>query len=454
MTGQPWRRATLRYTLYGALFGLLFPLVATTADLLIQQRRWSVEALLSVQRANPLHVVIDMVPLLLAVFAWFAGRREDRSRRLTAELQEQIVEREETVLALEKLRANLQQQVVERTAALAHRSQQLQAAAHVAREAAGIQDLEELLDEMVRLISDRFGFYHAGIFLVDDRDEFAVLRAASSDGGWQMIRRGHRLRVGQAGIVGHTARTGEPRISLDVSDDLLFLASPELAYTRSEMALPLQVRGRVIGVLDVQSEEEGAFTEEDVAILLTLTDQLALAIENTRLLRESADHIREVERLLGRYRQDSWQALALEKQGWSYTYDGVDVLPRAPAAENGDDAPILVDLHLHDQPIGRLGVTLAGREATAGDIALARAIADQTSLALESAWLFQKARRRAAHDQLSSEISAGLRASLDVDSVLRTAVREMGERLRLAEVQIRVGGELAVMDPVEAGLGD
>lgn len=263
-----------------------------------------------------------------------------------------------------------------------------------------------------------------------------------------MIERGHRLRVGQAGIVGHAARTGEARISLDVADDLLFLVSPELAYTRSEMALPLKVRGRVIGVLDVQSEEEGAFTEEDLAILLTLTDQLALAIENTRLLRESGDHIREVERLLGRYRHDSWRALALEKKAWTYAYDGVDVLPRVPAAQNGDDAHFVVALHLRDEPIGRLGITLEGREPTPDDIALARTIANQASLALESAWLFQEAQRRAAHDQLSSEISAGLRASLDIDSVLRTAVREMGEKLQLAEVQIRVAGELAVMDGV------
>jgi GAF domain-containing protein len=447
-------RATLRYTLYGALFGLLFPILAVAADLMLQKHPFSIAAVLQVQQANPLHYVIDTVPVLLAVFAWFAGRREDQSRLLTGALQEQIREREQTVENLEKLRASLEQQVRERTAALARRSHQLQAAAYVAREAAAIQDLELLLDEMVRLISDRFSFYHVGIFLVDDAGDFAVLRAASSEGGQRMLERGHRLKVGQAGIVGHAARTGEPRISLDVADDLLFLVSPELAYTRSEMALPLKVRGRVIGVLDVQSEEEGAFTEEDLAILLTLTDQLALAIENTRLLRESGDHIREVERLLGRYRKDSWRALALQKKGWTYSYDGVDVLPKVPSEQNGTTPDFFVPLHLRDEPIGRLGITMEGREPTPDDVALARTIANQTSLALESAWLFQEAQRRATRDQLSSEISAGLRASLDIDSVLRTAVREMGDRLRLAEVQVRIGSESVLMEPVNLELSE
>jgi GAF domain-containing protein len=429
-------------------------MLALAADFVMQGAELSVASIVRLHRANPLHYAIDVVPLLLAVFAWFAGRREDRSRHLTAELQQHILERQQTVDNLEKLQSNLQQQVRQRTAALARRSQQLQAAAYVAREAAAIQDLERLLNEMVTLISDRFGFYHVGIFLVDDAGDYAVLRAASSKGGQRMLERSHRLKIGQAGIVGHAARTGEPRLTLDVADDLLFQVSPELAYTRSEMALPLKVRGRVIGVLDVQSEEEGAFTEEDLAILLTLTDQLALAIENTRLLRESGDHIREVERLLGRYRKDSWRALALQKKGWTYTYDGVDVLPKQPAAPNGDDPHFVVPLHLRDEPIGQLGITMEGREPTADDVALARSIANQTSLALESAWLFQEAQRRATRDQLSSEISARLRASLDIDSVLQTAVREIGERLHLADVQVRVGSEFAVLETADAGVSE
>ena len=170
---------------------------------------------------------------------------------------------------------------------LQRRATQLAAAAEVAQSATAILDLEKLLDETVRHISERFGFYHAGVFLLDEAGEYAVLRAASSEGGQRMLARGHRLAVGQVGIVGYVAGTGQPRIALDVGADAVFFDNPDLPLTRSELALPLRARGRVIGVLDVQSVEAAAFSDEDVTILSTMANQLATAIENVRLLEET-----------------------------------------------------------------------------------------------------------------------------------------------------------------------
>ncbi len=170
---------------------------------------------------------------------------------------------------------------------LQRRATQLTAAAEVAQSAAAILDLGRLLDETVHLISDQFGFYHAGVFLLDEPGEYAVLRAASSEGGQRMLARGHRLAVGQVGIVGYVAGTGQPRIALDVGEDAIFFDNPDLPLTRSEMALPLMTRGRIIGVLDVQSTEPAAFGDEDVAVLRTMANQLATAIENVRLLEEA-----------------------------------------------------------------------------------------------------------------------------------------------------------------------
>ena len=104
------KRATPRYILYGALFGLLFPMLALAADFVMQGAELSVASIIRLHRANPLHYAIDVVPVLLAVFAWFAGRREDRSRHLTAELQQQILERQQTVENLEKLQSTFAQE--------------------------------------------------------------------------------------------------------------------------------------------------------------------------------------------------------------------------------------------------------------------------------------------------------------------------------------------------------
>jgi signal transduction histidine kinase/DNA-binding response OmpR family regulator/putative methionine-R-sulfoxide reductase with GAF domain len=172
------------------------------------------------------------------------------------------------------------------------RARQLAAASAVARDATAILEVEQLLNETVELISERFGFYHAGVFLVDEQNEYAVMRAASSAGGHRMLERGHKLKIGEVGIVGYVAAAGEPRVASDVDADAVWYNASELPETRSEMALPLKARERVIGVLDVQSTQPAAFSEDDVAVLQTLADQLATAIANADLfqrVREDAN---------------------------------------------------------------------------------------------------------------------------------------------------------------------
>jgi methyl-accepting chemotaxis protein len=186
------------------------------------------------------------------------------------------------------------QQIQQRATELAKAKETLQAAAQVAREATAIRDVDQLLDQTTRLISERFGFYHAGIFLLDEAGEYAVLRAASSQGGQRMLARAHQLKVGETGIVGHVTGSGEPRIALDVGEDAAFFDNPDLPGTRSEMALPLKVQERVIGALDVQSTEPEAFGEDDVAVLLVMADQLAIAIENARLLHATQQTVYEL----------------------------------------------------------------------------------------------------------------------------------------------------------------
>ncbi|HIE37864.1 MAG TPA: GAF domain-containing protein, partial [Anaerolineae bacterium] len=153
--------------------------------------------------------------------------------------------------------------------------------------------MDDLLDRAVNLIRERFGFYHAGIFLLDERGEYAVLRAATSEAGRRMLERGHKLKVGEVGIVGYVTSTGQPRIVLDVDTDAIHFKNPLLPETRSELALPLRVGDRIIGALDVQSVQEAAFDEEDVAILQTMADQLAVAIEKLeRAAQIQAEHAR------------------------------------------------------------------------------------------------------------------------------------------------------------------
>ncbi|MCS7179619.1 MAG: GAF domain-containing protein, partial [Anaerolineae bacterium] len=285
-------------------------------------------------------------------------------------LQEALGRLRAATRELEEHRRTLEQRVAQRTADLVRRTAQLEAASTVARRAAEIRDLNILLDETVRLISERFGFYHVGIFLLDEAGEYAVLRAASSESGRRMVARGHRLAVGEMGIVGYVAGTGKPRIALDVGADAVFFSNPELPHTRSEMALPLKVGERVIGVLDVQSVEPAAFTDEDVAVLQTMADQIALAIENARLLSEVQDRLREVEALSREYTRREWRRMVSERPFWGYVYDGIEVRPKeqAPLSE-GTSPSLTIPLQLTTgETIGRVALALPDRPLTEEEV--------------------------------------------------------------------------------------
>jgi len=344
---------------------------------------------------------------------------------------------------LQGLYTGLERLVAQRTADLARRTAQLEAAATVARRAAEIRDLDTLLNETVRLISDRFGFYHAGIFLVDEAGEYAVLRAASSEGGQRMLARGHRLAVGKVGIVGTVAGTGKPRIALDVGADAVFFDNPDLPLTRSEMALPLKVGERVIGVLDVQSMEPAAFTEEDVSVLQTLADQVALAIENARLLEESRRALEELERLYGGRAREAWQVWAAFRPA-AYRYTGVDVEPLpapVPLTGEGDGRQLAVPIRLWGQAIGTVLLKRTEEQPpwSPEERRLAEEMGEQIALALENARLIAETESRAARERLLSEMTSRLTRSLDMDALLEVAVRELARLPEVAEVAVYVG---------------
>jgi methyl-accepting chemotaxis protein len=185
-------------------------------------------------------------------------------------------------------------QLSTRSRDLERRSIQLQAAAEVSRTAISVRELDTLLSQVTHLISAQFGFYHTGIFLLDETGKYAVLQAANSEGGQHMLERGHRLKVGEQGVVGYATGTGEPRIVLDVGTDAVHFDNPLLSETRSEMTLPLKLGAQIIGALDVQSKEASAFDEGDATVLQTMADQLAIAIENARLLQETQQTVHEL----------------------------------------------------------------------------------------------------------------------------------------------------------------
>ncbi len=174
------------------------------------------------------------------------------------------------------------------------RSRLLKAANRVGKEVTSILDLEELLPHTVNIICEAYGLYYAGVFLVDDAGEYAVLRSGYGKAGKAMVADGHKLKIGTDSMIGACIAMSEARIALDVGEERVHFKNPHLPHTRSEMALPLIYGGRVLGAVTIQSSEERAFSEDDITTLLTMAEHLAVAINNAHLIEELKEAHNEI----------------------------------------------------------------------------------------------------------------------------------------------------------------
>jgi GAF domain-containing protein/HAMP domain-containing protein len=345
--------------------------------------------------------------------------------------------------------SELEQRVAERTEQLEHRSLQLETAAEVARDVIVAQDLESMLQNAVNLISDRFGYYNVGIFLVDEAREYAQLRAASGELGSRLPEEQIQLRVGEQGLVGYVTRFGQPRLAADVKADKMYVSSPLLPETRSEVTLPLRRGDRIIGALDVQSTQEAAFSQDDMMVLQTLADQLAIAIENIRLVSRLQATLEEVNLLYQGQLSQSWSRIAAESSLMAYEYDRLDVKPVLISDLEGGDGSqgaktgnrLVVPIQLREQTIGYIGLESDDPDHnwTEDERAILDATANQAALTIENARLLAETRRRAAQEQLASEVTAHMRESLDINRILQTAIQEISTKLGIAQVEVRLG---------------
>jgi GAF domain-containing protein len=432
------RNFIIDYSLAGFGFGLLFPIAATLIELLTNRIPITPNNIWQSHSNNPLLWIIDTAPFFLGLFAYLIGVQQDTLVHSNEELQNRGSE-------LKTAYSSIEQRIQEQTHDIFLNSKKLKAVAQVAREASSIHDLEKLLDKVTLLTAKQFDFYHVGIFLLDDSGKTAILQAANSDGGKRMLERGHRLQVGTVGIVGYVAGTGKTRVALDVGEDAVYFQNPDLPETRSEMALPLTVRGKVIGVLDIQSSQPHAFVQEDIDILQILADQVAIAIDNARLLLQSQAVIQQLQAISAEQARQIWMgSLREQSHGFLYTPLGFkslqddDQLQEKSQPEAGHQ--LSVPILLRGQEIGRIKLQRALSQPmwSKKEQALAADITNQVALALENARLITEVQQRAERERTISQITSRMRETLDIDTVLQTAVQEMRKSLNLKQAEVRL----------------
>ncbi|MDY0018589.1 MAG: GAF domain-containing protein [Anaerolineae bacterium] len=339
-----------------------------------------------------------------------------------------------------------EQRVAERTA-------KLRAAADVSRTTTSVLNPDELLNQVVDLVQDRFGLYYVGLFLLDEAGEYAVLRAGTGEAGRQMLLREHKLLVGGDSMIGQCVSRAAARISLDVGEGAVRFENPLLPETRSEMALPLRSRGRVTGAMSVQSKEAQAFDETDISVMQTMADQVATAIDNAQLFVQTQESLEAERRAYGELSRKSWQAMLRSRGNVGYRYEGKSVEPLVLTSQKETSQDIIalpevtLPLQIRGHEVGRISVHKEfGTEGwTEDEISLLNALAEQLNLALDSVRLYQDTQRRALQERVVAEAADHMRRATDMDTLIRTTIEEMSSALGISGAFVQLAPEAELM---------
>jgi GAF domain-containing protein len=345
-------------------------------------------------------------------------------------------------------RAQLENRVRERTDELETRATQLRSSATISKTIAELQDISELMEMATSLTSEQFGYYHVGLYLLDERKKTAFLQTASSAAGKQLIGQGFRIEPDRFNLIGQAVEYNRPYITSDV-DDVNFVRDPNFPLTRSRMILPLTVRSNVIGILDIHSDQPQSFNMQDAEIFQTLADLVAISIDNVRLINETKNLVLQLEASSSTQTRETWTKFtSRHKPAYQYTPAGV----RPLFANNKQDSldGLCVPLVLHGQNIGTITLKRKGVASTWSERerTLVEKIANQVSLAIENSRLVDETQKNALRDQMIANISARIRETLNVESVLRTATTELRRVFDLKEAEISIGAPQTENVPV------
>ncbi|HFD39672.1 MAG TPA: GAF domain-containing protein, partial [Anaerolineae bacterium] len=315
----------------------------------------------------------------------------------------------------------------------------LEVSSLVSRETVAILEREEMLDRAVQLIAQQLHFDQAAIYTVDRSEDEISLAAAAQPG--------HELT--DLSTIRQVIRTGSQRGR----------QSPLDGRVHHELTLPLQVSGQVIGALDVHATRPVAFSEQEILALQGMADLLALAMENARLLTETRASLKELDALYRHYTAEAWQQFlgtrgetwhyqsgpeAVPNQAWEPLFAEAKQSGQPVTGESGQDGDryylLALPVRLRQIPIGVVGFY---RPAGAGpwqpaDIAAIEAVTSRLALSVENLRLLEEAQRRAAREQMLSQMTDRFVRSLDMDTLLQTAVRELGQVLSVDEIAVHV----------------
>jgi len=346
----------------------------------------------------------------------------------------------------------------------------LEIISEVAREISVIRDLQTLLAVSANLIRERLNYYHVGIFLVDERGEFAFLQAASSVAAEWMLALKIKFHIGGIDQLGNTLRAGRVYFSPDISKDKNLTQNPLLPESVSEAILPLRIRNITIGALDIQANNSTSLGEREINTLKLLADQLAAAIENAQLVQQVENNLSTLTNTNRSQTQQTWRTAIDQRERPAYEYDGLQVravpqnlpanllkqlesgtpiiLNQSGEVNNGGNEPkntLLIPLLVLNQVIGVIGLEQEdpNRNWTDEEISIAQAAANRTALTLENARLLEESQRRAAKERTIFDATARIGSSMNIVNILDTTAEEIERVIGNSEVILQINNDNA-----------
>jgi GAF domain-containing protein/HAMP domain-containing protein len=436
--------------------------------LLIEQ--YQSEALKTTYATLVAHTVTAVGAVFFAVLiALAASRSITRPIRKLAETAEQIatgnlsmtakVEQADEIGALafafnsmtfqlRNLIGALEERVAERTRELEKRSSQQRIAAQVARDASRVRDLDELLQKAALLVRDRFGYQQVSFFLMDERGENAILKTTTGEAGQQMLEEGYRYKSDESSVVGYAILHGRAKVSTTGEPEIALPNHPFLPNSYSEAALPLKVGERVTGALNLHSSKGNDFDSESIEVLQTMADQLAVAIENIRLLREMQKTVLELESAYGHYTQETWQsffqrtgrvrglryrglqpepAMRLSAQAVEAIRDQKSILSDGEIGLHSQikHSSLAIPMKLRGKALGILNIEFEGHQPAPEAVAFYEEVTERLALALDNVRLLEETKLRSEQLKLLQEITAAAASHVNLENLFEDVTARM-----------------------------
>ena len=341
-------------------------------------------------------------------------------QRLEKEFFDAQKQIDSTLNTLRDERNNLENKVLERTV-------QLGKVNKISRAVTAILDPDELLRQAALLVESEFDCYYTAFFLLDTTQQWADLKEATGEAGRILRENRHRLDLNGKAAVSIAIRTKQAYIVQEAGTKSFRPDNPLLPYSRSQIALPLIIGESILGALEMHSTKINAFSQQDVETYQNMANEIAIALENSRLFLQAQQSLSEMRATQRQYLQGAWQSLTAQRN-LDYELGDNDLA-------NGME--IEIPLMLRDQVIGQIHLENS-TVWTPEQKNLIESITAQATLALENARLVEESQSVAAREKLANELISKIWASTNMDSILQTTVRELGRSLEASEVVIEV----------------